>query len=215
MKKVITENILRDVLRSGERKIKINKTDIITPLARDFIRTHKIELEINEESAQANSNSGLSFSTPKKIVIGSDHTGFKLKQIIKTFLENKSIEIIDVGTNSEDSCDYPDFAINVVREILTGNVCCGIMIDATGIPSSIAANKFPGIRAATCYNEFTAWSARNHNNANMLVIGAKAIGEETAKSIIDKWLNTGFEGGRHQRRLDKINEIEAKLISKP
>ena len=110
----------------------------------------------------------------------------------------------------EKSCDYPDFAEAVSEKVQLGKVDCGLIIDATGIPSAITANKLEGIRAATCYNEFSAKSARSHNDANVLVLGAKTLGEETIKSIVDVWLNTSFEGGRHQRRLDKITGIERK-----
>lgn len=142
------------------------------------------------------------------MAIGCDHTGFSLKNLLIPILSKEGYEIIDVGTNDETSCDYPDFALKVAEEVSQGKVSFGILIDATGIPSSITANKLPGIRAATCYNEFSARSSREHNNANILVIGAKAIGEETTKSIMQVWLNSSFLGERHQKRLDKITEIE-------
>ena len=118
------------------------------------------------------------------------------------------LTVTDVGTYDEKSCDYPDFAFAVAAKVKEGSVDFGIIIDATGNPSAITANKLAGIRAANCFNEFTAKSAREHNNANVLTIGAKSIGEETAKSVLDAWLSTGFGGERHQRRLNKISEIE-------
>jgi len=146
--------------------------------------------------------------TVRRIAIGSDHTGFRIKNVISKILSEKGYEIIDVGTYDEKSCDYPDFAFAVARKVRENEVKFGIIIDATGIPSSITANKLKGIRAATCYNEFSTSSAREHNNANILVLGAKSLGEETIKSILETWLNTKFGGGRHQRRLNKITEIE-------
>ena len=124
------------------------------------------------------------------------------------YLGEKGFDVNDKGTYDEQSCDYPDFAIAVAKEVMSGNCDYGICFDATGIPSAITANKLKGIRAATCYNEFSAWSARNHNNANVLVMGAMTLGPETIKSIIDKFFSTEFAGGRHQRRLDKISALE-------
>ncbi|NMB80861.1 MAG: ribose 5-phosphate isomerase B [Ignavibacteria bacterium] len=146
----------------------------------------------------------------QKIVVGSDHTGVKVKKLVVEFLKSKLYEVLDVGTYSEESVDYPDIAFNVANRVVNKEFELGIIIDATGIPSAITANKIPGIRAATCYNEFSAKSSREHNDANILVLGAKAVGEETIKSIIDVWLNSNFLGDRHQRRLDKIKAIEDK-----
>ncbi|MEO8398846.1 MAG: ribose 5-phosphate isomerase B [Ignavibacteriaceae bacterium] len=145
----------------------------------------------------------------KVIAIGSDHTGFKIKNLLIKILTEKKYELIDVGTYDEQSCDYPDFAFAVASKVKEKKADFGILIDATGIPSAIAANKVKGIRAATCYNEFSANSAREHNDANVLVVGAKSLGEETIKSILEVWLNTGFGGGRHQKRLNKISSIES------
>ncbi|MBN1299680.1 MAG: ribose 5-phosphate isomerase B [Melioribacteraceae bacterium] len=200
MKKVITDRYVRDVYKSGSRKIEIGSEDILTPLAKDTINDLRMSV-VEPAKLVSRTDAGV-------VAIGSDHTGFKLKEILKNTLQNMGIKIIDVGTFGEDSCDYPDFAVKVANKVITGKAEFGIMLDATGIPSAITANKIPGIRAATCYNEFTAWSARNHNNANLMVLGAKTIGEESAKSILNKWMNTKFEGGRHQNRLDKITMIE-------
>ncbi|PKL82417.1 MAG: ribose 5-phosphate isomerase B [Ignavibacteriae bacterium HGW-Ignavibacteriae-3] len=149
-----------------------------------------------------------------KIVIGSDHTGVKMKKILYDYLAEKGLELSDVGTFTEDAVDYPDIAYNVANRVSVGEATYGIIIDATGIPSAITANKIPGIRAATCYNEFSAKSSREHNNANVLVLGARALGEETIKSIADVWLSSGFLGDRHQKRLDKIAAIENKYSRK-
>ena len=124
------------------------------------------------------------------------------------FLLEKGYEILDVGTFDENPADYPDLAKIVASRVANGEFNFGILIDASGIPSAIVANKFKGIRAATCYNTFSAKSSRAHNNANVLVVGARALGEETIKIIVDEWLSTKFEGGRHQKRLDKLNDIE-------
>ncbi len=147
-----------------------------------------------------------------RIIIGSDHTGFEMKSKLIVFLNKKSLSVLDVGTKSGESCDYPDFAFEVGKKVALNDADRGILLDATGIPSCITANKIPGIRAATCYNEFSAKSSREHNNSNILVLGAKTLGEETIYSIVDVWLKTNFLGERHQRRLDKITGIEKQFL---
>jgi ribose 5-phosphate isomerase B len=141
-----------------------------------------------------------------KLVIGSDHAGVHLKELIqKTFSD---IEFIDVGTHGIESCDYPDYISLVAQQILSGSVEKGIAICGTGIGASIVANKFPGIRAALCSNCFMAEMSRRHNNSNVLVLGARVLGEDLAIRIVQTWLSSPYEGGRHQRRLDKIADIE-------
>lgn len=141
-----------------------------------------------------------------KIAIGTDHSGVELKdKIISKFSE---VEFDDVGTNDLESCDYPDYANRVGKKIQNKEVDLGIVICGTGMGISIAANKMKGIRAALCFNEYMAEMSRMHNDANVLAIGARVIEVDIAFAIIEKWLKTPFEGGRHQRRVDKINEIE-------
>ena len=141
-----------------------------------------------------------------KIVIGSDHAGFTLKE--KLIIALSSVEFIDVGTHSKDSCDYPDWISKVALEIQKGSADSGIAICGTGIGASITANKFKSIRAALCFNAYMAEMSKKHNNANVLVMGARVIGEDIALRIVETWINTDFEGGRHQRRIDKITAIE-------
>jgi ribose 5-phosphate isomerase B len=210
MKKVITE---RDILELEKQGIKVlikTKDTIITPLALDRIRFSKFTIVEKEEihSEQINQSINNNQTSVKRIIIGSDHTGFKLKNILIKYLVEKGYHVTDAGTFDEKPCDYPDYAKIVAKSISSGESDFGILIDASGIPSAIAANKIKGIRAATCYNAFSARSSRAHNNANVLVVGAKALGEETIKLIVDEWLSTKFEGGRHQKRLDKISDIE-------
>jgi ribose 5-phosphate isomerase B len=165
--------------------------------------------KVVSDKIEITSSSNVSQKSLKNIVVlGCDHTGYTVKNLLAKILVEKGFSIQDVGTFDETSCDYPDFAFAAAKKVKSGEADFGILVDATGIPSAITANKIKGIRAATCYNEFTAKSAREHNNANVLVIGAKALGEETIKGILETWLTTNFGGGRHQRRLDKITEIE-------
>jgi ribose 5-phosphate isomerase B len=148
-------------------------------------------------------------SPPDKIVaIGADHGGFQLKETLKAFLSEKGYSVVDCGTNSTDSVDYPDFARAVAEQVKSGSAWRGIMIDGAGIGSCMAANKVPGIRAAMCYDYATAYNSREHNNANLLTLGAGLIGSSLAKQILITFLETEFGEGRHARRVDKIMEIE-------
>jgi ribose 5-phosphate isomerase B len=208
MKKVYTEYDIIQLSLKGKTTLNLGPEDILTPSAKDKVNELKIKIIRKEEIPNPEDITDFENKLTNKVVIGSDHTGYQLKKKLIEYLEKKSYEVFDVGTYSETSCDYPDITMKVVQQIISGEKGFGVMIDATGIPSAITANKVPGIRAATCYNEFTAKSAREHNNANILVMGAKAIGEETAYSILDMWLKTNFAGGRHQRRLDKITAVE-------
>ena len=212
MNKLITEQDVVKSINSGSKVIIAGKGSIITPLAADLIRKHKLTVIEKEIHNYSSSSSTVKFPF-KKIAVGADHTGFKVKNLLIKLLTEKGYQVYDLGTFDEKSCDYPDFAEAVAEKVQQNGADCGIILDATGIPSAITANKIEGIRAATCYNEFSAKSSRSHNDSNLLVLGAKTLGEETIKSIVDVWLNTPFEGGRHQRRLDKIQGIEKKYKS--
>ena len=143
-----------------------------------------------------------------KIAIGSDHGGIHLKETLKQHLEERKIDFEDVGTYTEDSCDYPDFALKVCEKIIDGSAERGILVCGTGIGMSLAANKVKGIRAALCGDVFSATMSREHNNANVLCLGERVLGPGLATMVLDAWLDTEFAGGRHQRRVDKIMAIE-------
>lgn len=145
-----------------------------------------------------------------KIAIGSDHGGYELKEAIKTHLEEKGIYIEDFGTDSTASTDYPDFARKVGEAVVSNEFDYGILICGTGIGMSIAVNKIPGVRCALLSDCFSAKATKEHNNANIISLGQRVLGEGLALDIVDTWLNTEFEGGRHQKRIDKITEIEEK-----
>lgn len=145
-----------------------------------------------------------------KIALGSDHAGLSLKKVIIKHLEEKGIEIKDFGTYTEDSCDYPDYAYKVAVEVAENNFDLGILICGTGIGISIAANKVKGIRAAACSDTFSAHACREHNNANIIALGERVVGPGLAIDIVDAFLQAKFEGGRHERRINKISEIESK-----
>ncbi len=142
-----------------------------------------------------------------KISIGSDHAGFKLKEEIRLFLKENGYNVADYGTYSEESVDYPDFALPVAESVSNKEVDYGIVICGTGIGVSIVANKVPEIRAANCCNEEMAKMARLHNDANVLALGARLLSIEEAKSIVKIFLETDFEGGRHIKRIEKIHKL--------
>ena len=143
-----------------------------------------------------------------KVGFGCDHTAIELKKILMDHLKEKGYEIVDFGTNSTESCDYPIYGEKVARAVAAGEVEKGILICGTGLGISLAANKVEGIRAVVCSEPFTAKMSRAHNNCNILALGARVVGAELAKMIVDTWLSTEFEGGRHQRRVDMIMDIE-------
>lgn len=145
-----------------------------------------------------------------KIAIGCDHGGYLLKNEIAKHLERKGIDYKDFGTYSEESCDYADYAIKVAESVSNKEYDYGILICGTGIGISIAANKVPGIRAALCQDTFSAHATREHNDANILAMGARVVGPGLALDIVDTFLNAEFEGDRHLRRINKITEIEKK-----
>lgn len=143
-----------------------------------------------------------------KIAIGSDHAGFEVKEQIKKQLQEMNLEVKDLGTNSTASVDYPDFGAAVGREVASGKADEGIIVCGSGIGIAIAANKIHGIRAAQAWNEETARLARQHNNANVLSIGSRVIPEAEIPKIVSAWLEAKFEGGRHERRVEEIMELE-------
>ena len=145
-----------------------------------------------------------------KIAIGSDHGGYALKQALIPFLQGRDIEVADAGTHSEDSVDYPSFGEAVALLVAHGEVDAGIVICGTGIGISIAANKVPGIRAALVTTPQMAELAKQHNNANILALGGRILSQEAAEACIAAWLDASYEGGRHQRRLDLITDLEHK-----
>ena len=149
-----------------------------------------------------------------KIAIASDHGGFDLKETVIAHLLNDGWEMDDLGPSNEDSVDYPDYGIKLAGVIANKKVELGIVICGTGVGMSIVVNRFPGIRGTLCSDIYTAKMCREHNDSNILIMGGRVIGKGLASEIVDTWLNTAFEGGRHQRRLDKINEIDANLKSK-
>ncbi len=143
-----------------------------------------------------------------KIAIGNDHAATELKFIIKEYVEGMGHEVINFGTDDNESCDYPAYGKKVGEAVVNGEADCGILICGTGVGISIAANKVKGVRAAVCSDVATAHLVKEHNNANIIAFGARIVGVELAKDIVKTYLEAEFEGGRHQRRIDMIHDIE-------
>ena len=143
-----------------------------------------------------------------KIAIGNDHAATELKFIIKEYVEGMGHEVINFGTDDNESCDYPAYGKKVGEAVANGEADCGILICGTGVGISIAANKVKGVRAAVCSDVATAHLVKEHNNANIIAFGARIVGVELAKDIVKTYLEAEFEGGRHQRRIDMIHDIE-------
>ena len=149
----------------------------------------------------------------RRIIIASDHAGFALKEELKPYLERIGFKIKDLGTHSKERCDYPNFAYSLAKEVSCAKFKRGILICKSGIGNSIVANRLPRVRAALCYNVKAARLSREHTDTNVLVLGSAFVNARLAKKIVRVWLNTRFKGGRHQRRLNQIKDIEKKIRS--
>ena len=165
---------------------------------------------VSEQDSFQPSSSLSSVPGSKMVAIGADHGGYKMKESLKDYLQELGYSVLDCGTNSAESVDYPDFAEKVALAVSQSRAWRGIMIDGAGIGSCMAANRVPGVRAAMCYDHATANNAREHNNANYLTLGAGLIGPSLVKQIVRTFLETEFGGGRHARRVDKITALEKK-----
>lgn len=198
---IIDEETISVVQEGGT--LRLPPGAIVTPLAGTLALERRITLVTNGETAYAPTEG-------QTVVIGADHGGFGLKELLKADLQAR-YTVIDCGTDSTAGVDYPDFALAVAKEVSSGRAWRGIMIDGAGIGSCMVANKVAGVRAALCYDYATAVNSREHNDANVLTLGAGLIGEALAKQIVDTWLKTPFGGGRHARRVDKIIALDRQL----
>ena len=198
MKQVI---IAADVPASGELKIAAGA--IVTPSARDLARDRGVKIvEIPEDQIDRS-------APPEKIIaIGSDHGGFELKEKLKPIFEEFGLHVKDVGVHEQKPVDYPDIAREVAEIVARGEALRGVIMDGAGIGSAIVANKFPGIRAALCYDKASARNSREHNDSNVLTLGGRLLTSTQAEDVLRVWLTTPFAGGRHAARVQKITEIE-------
>lgn len=217
-RKIVNELDIRDLPFRSE--FAVPKGALITPLARQVAMDRNVQLVVDDEVttpklAYSNPSVGPQNPVPsgrRTIAIGADHGGYELKLALVTLLKDLGYEVADCGTSSTASVDYPDFAFAVAKLVSQGKVWRGVVIDGAGIGSCMTANKVPGVRAAMCYDQATAINSRDHNNANVLTLGAGLIGLSLAKQIVKVWLETDFGGGRHARRVDKIVGIEQRFL---
>jgi ribose 5-phosphate isomerase B len=218
-RQLIDQAEVRAARSRGEKSIVVPASAIVTPLARDLAWDLGIQLQEGggdaPRSAPVASADGAGPAPRQEggvIALGSDHGGFAYKARIKRHLEQGGLRVADLGTHDTDSCDYPDFAAAVAKAVSLGEVSWGILVDGAGIGSCMAANKVPGVLAATCHDERTAGNSREHNGANVLCLGSKSMDERTCLRVVDAWLDTPFGGGRHGKRVDKIKAIERSFV---
>jgi ribose 5-phosphate isomerase B len=204
MKRVITAI---DIPPAGDLRVPIGS--IVTASAREVAASRGVRiLELPEEELSA-------LAPPDRtIAIGADHGGFRLKEILKPVIESLGLQVRDVGVMEEKPADYPDLALQVAELVAGGTATRGVVIDGAGIGSSIAANKVPGVRAALCYDKASARNSREHNDSNVLTLGARLLTESQAEEVLRTWIGTPFAGGRHQGRIQKILEIEQRYLKK-
>jgi ribose 5-phosphate isomerase B len=205
---LITERQVRDAKAEGRQTLSVPNGAIVTSLARDTAKSLGITLVAGAQPERVTPSSP---SAERIVAIGSDHGGYEMKEAVKKKLEGSGVRVVDVGTDSPAACDYPDFAYAVASLVAAGRASHGIMIDGVGVGSAMACNKIPGIRAAVGYAEFAAWNARAHNDANVLTLGSRTLGIEVVHRIVQVFLETDFEGGRHGKRVDKITDIEKRF----
>lgn len=207
---LVTETDVRAAPVGGQ--LSIPQGALITPLARQVALERHVTLE---EAGPSRVDAPDTDPTPagqQTVAVGADHGGYELKELLKGYLGELGYAVVDCGTDSTASVDYPDFAFAVARLVAQGRAWRGIVVDGAGIGSCMAANKVPGVRAAMCYDQATAVNSREHNDANVLTLGAGLIGPNLARQIVRSWLETPSGGGRHARRVDKIMEIERRFL---
>ena len=213
MRPVVTNSDLERVSNGGELSIAADA--LITPLARDEAERRGISFRLIDPKSAIQPGGAptrnAAASLDRNIVaIASDHGGFEMKEKLKAYISDWGYEVLDLGTHGNEPVDYPDFALVAAEAVVSGRAWRGVVVDSAGIGSAIAANKVPGARAALCYDRATARNSREHNDANVLTLGAKLIPLELAREILAGWLETKFGGGRHTKRVEKIKAIEAR-----
>jgi ribose 5-phosphate isomerase B len=210
-RKLVTELDIYEIPEGGE--LVIPKDALVTPLVRQVAMERKITIVREGQITTTSPSPTTTISTgAKTVAVGADHGGFELKEILKVYLVEIGYAVKDCGTVSTESVDYPDFALAVAQLVASGRAWRGIIVDGAGIGSCMVANKVPGVRAAMCYDQSTAINSREHNDANVLTLGAGLVGANLARQIVKTWLETASGGGRHARRVDKIMEIERRFV---
>jgi len=215
---IVSEAQVRDLPFGSELVIADNA--LITPLAQQVAMDRRITLRRESTAPPPSSEPTTSVSQAESrgqlgpVAVGADHGGFELKETLKSHLADLGYAVIDCGTNSNSSVDYPDFAYAVAKLVSAGTATRGIIVDGAGIGSCMAANKVPGVLAAMCYDHATAVNSREHNHANVLTLGAGLLGTGLARQIVTTWLNTAAGSGRHERRVNLIRQIESRYLNR-
>lgn len=205
--RLVTQEDVENVQPGGD--LRTAEGAIVTPLARQTALDRRVNIVKGEAVPKAASSSG---GGSRTVALAADHGGFEMKEALAAHLRERGFSVIDCGTEGKEAVDYPDFALAAARIVAQGQASAAIIVDGAGIGSCMAANKVPGVRAAMCYDEATAVNSREHNDANVLTLGAGLIGGALAKRIVDTWLDTPHGGGRHARRVSKIMDIERRYL---
>jgi len=203
---LVTQKDVENVEPGGD--LRAAEGAIVTPLARQTALERRVNIVKGEAAPKARGSGG----GPRTVALAADHGGFEMKEALAAHLSERGFSVIDCGTEGKEAVDYPDFALAAARIVAQGQAAAAIIVDGAGIGSCMAANKVPGVRAAMCYDEATAVNSREHNDANVLTLGAGLIGSALAKRIVDTWLDTAHGGGRHARRVSKIMDIERRYL---
>lgn len=215
VKVLIDQSAVRAAKEQGLAHLDVPQGSIVTPLAHDLALDLGVAIrfpaapgetaprgEALDDGGPAPRAAGL------KVALGADHGGFELKQALVAHVRGLGLEVVDLGTHTKDACDYPDYAAAVARAVALGDAGWGILVDGAGIGSCMAANKVPGVLAATCHDERTARNSREHNGANVLCVGSGSLERAAALKVVEAWLTTPFAGGRHGKRVKKIRALE-------
>ncbi|MDX1438407.1 MAG: ribose 5-phosphate isomerase B [Rubricoccaceae bacterium] len=210
-KRLLTEQDVLDALRAGKSEIEVVPGTLVTALAKDVAKDKGISIvERVETDAYASVKTGSEDN--RVLAVGCDHAGFTYKGALITHADSLGWTVIDVGTTSEASVDYPDFAFAVAELVRKREARFGLIFDGVGVGSAMVANKVTGIRAALCPDVFSAFNARAHNDANVITMGSRTMGIESCKRVLAEFLSTDFEGGRHAKRVNKIRDVESRFL---
>ncbi|WP_420456574.1 ribose 5-phosphate isomerase B [Rubrivirga sp.] len=214
MPRLVSERTVLDALAAGQRTLAVPEGALVTALARDTARDHGLDLVTGTGApAETPTEPARQPEAPARtLAVACDHAGFDIKNALAEHARSLGWTVTDLGTDSAESVDYPDFAYAVARLVHLGRVQVGLMIDGVGVGSAIVANKVPGVRAALCPDVFSAFNARAHNDASVLTLGSRTMGVEVCKRVLAEFLGTDFEGGRHARRVQKIRDVEARFL---
>ena len=217
MPRLVSERTVLDALDAGRPTLLVPPGALVTALARDTARDRGLRF-VTEAGAPAETPAdppARDAAPPRTLAVGCDHGGFSVKGALAEHARGLGWTVVDLGTDSPESVDYPDFAYAVARSVRLGQTALGLMIDGVGVGSAMVCNKVPGVRAALCPDVFSAFNARAHNDANVITLGSRTMGVESCKRVLAEFLQTAFEGGRHARRVQKIADVEARFLPGP